>query len=88
MNSKKNKLLYIREKNYYRGFGFGYNFIKISVELLEDKKYIDHLIKSSLIKIEKKYKMKFEITKIKIGFADLDFTRNLKTISYKFKKLK
>ena len=88
MNCKKRKLNYIREKNHYRLFGFGSNFIKVSQELLDDPEYVQHLIESSLIKVEKKYKMKFEIIEMDIGFNGLDFIRNLKTIRYKFKKIK
>lgn len=85
--SKKRKLEYIREKNYYRLGGTGSNYVKIAQELIDDVSFVHWLVNEQIPGLERKYKMYFETISFEIGFVNDDFIKNLKTILFKFKRI-
>ena len=90
MTNKKRKLKYIREKNKLRKLGclvFTTSFSADSFECDNKiKDIINDIINDYILKMSKYYKLPLQITKIDIGFTNLDFLTETKTIRLTIKK--
>jgi hypothetical protein len=88
-SSKRRKLEYIREKNYYRKGGKCSSFLKVSKEMTENTNFIKGLIRSEEFEIAKKlknrFKMKFALTNIETGLNGDDFIMDLTTFKFNLK---
>ena len=86
LSNKKRKLIYIRQKNKLRLGGKLFNVFTISLEMLQDQKYVTDYIQNIVIYNIKKYKMLLSFD-IQIGTCQDDFLMDTKTIKLTFTKL-
>ena len=88
MNSKKRKLKYIRQKNYYRNGGYGVSFFKVSSSLDDDVigDIIGCNIQRDIKKLNKKYKLNFKSFGFETGYSEDDLLKDILSIKFKFKK--
>ena len=90
MTCKRRKIIYIREKNWYRLGNAGYFYIKIVNEMMDDvdfvERYIEEYVHKTIIDLTKKFKMDFECCEILVGKNGDDYLHQLTTFRIKFKK--
>lgn len=92
MNSKKRKLKYIREKNYYRSGGESLCSFKVSSELLEDADFFESLLAKEAehisCNLEKRFKMPFHLTYSDTGSVADDYMKDLITVRLTLKAVR